>query len=64
MKATNKNIYLTSSSIDEFNESEKISKTAWGTNEIEEFSQYEFVKSLRAKVSSGEWYKTTIKKSW
>jgi hypothetical protein len=48
-------MYLTSSSIEEFNESEKTSKTAWGTNEIEEFSQYELVKSIKAKVSSGEW---------
>jgi predicted nucleic acid-binding protein len=55
MKATNKNIYLTSSSTEELRESEKISNTAWGTKEIEELSQYELVKSLRANVSSGEW---------
>jgi hypothetical protein len=55
INATNMNMYLTSSSIEEFNESEKTSKTAWGTNEIEEFSQYELVKSIKAKVSSGEW---------
>jgi len=55
---------LTSSSIEEFKESENISKTACGTNEIEALSQYELVKSFKAKVSSGEWYKTTTKKSW
>jgi predicted nucleic acid-binding protein len=55
MKATNKNMYLTSSSTEELRESEKISNTAWGTKEIEELSQYELVKSLRANVSSGEW---------
>jgi hypothetical protein len=32
-------MYLTSSSTDEFRESENISKTAWGTNEIEALSQ-------------------------
>jgi hypothetical protein len=32
-------MYLTSSSTEEFKESEKISKTAWGTKEMEEFNQ-------------------------
>jgi hypothetical protein len=39
INATNMNIYFTSSSIEEFKESEKISKTAWGTNEIDALSQ-------------------------
>jgi predicted nucleic acid-binding protein len=47
-------MYLTSSSSEEFKESEKISKTACGTKEIEELSQYELVKSFKAKVNSGE----------
>jgi hypothetical protein len=32
-------MYFTNSSIEEFKESEKMSKTAWGTKEIEEFNQ-------------------------
>jgi PKD repeat protein len=61
--ATNITIYLTNSSIEELIESEKTSKTAWGTNEIEAFTQYEFAKSFNANVNSGEWYNTTTKKS-
>jgi hypothetical protein len=47
-------MYLTSSSIEELIESEKTSKTACGTKEMEAFTQYEFAKSFRAKVNSGE----------
>jgi hypothetical protein len=32
-------MYLTSSSTEEFRESEKMSKTAWGAKEIEALSQ-------------------------
>jgi hypothetical protein len=39
MKATNMNIYLTSSSIDELRESEKISNTAWELEETDELNQ-------------------------
>jgi hypothetical protein len=39
INAININMYLTNSSIEELSESEKTSKTAWGTKEIEEFNQ-------------------------